>query len=272
MGGLGLDEAIDLAGDASFPASDPPCWTPTHAGGPAHRQSGEPELLRDVIARIKDDAHALRARAFPARVAFVEERFEEIGLAVKRRPSESANAEVLIVGSEQPATSVILGARHDTDDVMATATLIAVAHALAGSQLPRTVRFVAFGGGPRGSARYLDDLLRSGPTVAAMVAIEAIGAGARRVAFVGGWSARSVTRRATEAFAKGACGVEGAAWHLPPILSSIRSSVAGAFVDREIPAFMVTDGRGPKWRIDDDRIGRTSAALVSVIRELAKVE
>ena len=56
MGGLGLDEAIDLAGDASFPASDPPCWTPTHVGGPARRQSGEPELLRDVIARIKDDA------------------------------------------------------------------------------------------------------------------------------------------------------------------------------------------------------------------------
>lgn len=267
-----MDEAIDLAGDASFPASDPPCWTPTHAGGPANRQSGEPELLRDVVARIKDDAQALRALAPAARVAYVEERFEEIGLAVKRRPSESANAEVLIVGDEQPATSVVIGARHDADDVMAVATLIAVAHALAGCQLPRTVRLVAFAGGPRGSTRYLDDLLRSGPKVAAMIAIEAIGAGARRVAFVGGWSTRGVTRRATEAFAKGCCGVEGAAWHLPPILSSIRSSVAGAFVDREIPAFMVTDGRGSKWRIDDDRIGRTSAALVCVVRELAKIE
>ncbi|MBX3198136.1 MAG: M20/M25/M40 family metallo-hydrolase [Labilithrix sp.] len=203
---LGLEETVDAAGRDSFPASDPPCWSPIHLGAPAATARRDPEMFYDVVQRIRDDVRlfsevigerndrssaALRnlARAADA----IEDRFRDAGAPVRRRRVDAAawNVEAVLRGERIPEESVVVGAHYDTargspgadDNASGVAMLLALAHALPARRLYRTVRLVAFaaeeaphtGTGATGSRRYLEDLRREGPRVTAMIDVEAVG-------------------------------------------------------------------------------------------------
>lgn len=201
----GLEATVDAAGMDSFPASDPPAWSATHAGTPASVLPGS-EMFHDVVQRLRDDVHLLsdaigerndqspRARQGLDRAAsMIEERFHAAGLPVKRRKVNewASNVEAVVRGAERPAESVVVGAAYDTargspgadEGASGVAALVALAHELQGLPLARTVRLVAFaaerpphaGTEGAGSQRYLDEVRREGIRVVAMVNLDALG-------------------------------------------------------------------------------------------------
>jgi hypothetical protein len=203
-GGLGPDETIDLVGMDSFPASDPPSWSATHAGGPVAPRG--PEMLRDVIQRIREDVRLLSdeigerndrspqaLRNLERAAAAIERRFEETGLPVKRRRASDStfNIEAVVRGGDRAVESVVVGAHYDSpprspgaeDNASGVAALLALAHALQGVPHARTVRLVAFANGVpphagtehTGSACYERELSREGPRVTSMLSLASLG-------------------------------------------------------------------------------------------------
>lgn len=202
---LGLDATIDLAGDGSFPASDPPPWNPTRSGAPGDHDPGwEVPLLHEIVQQLRDDVALLRSafgrgggtaeRSRTGRLRLrrnadaIEERFQDLLVPVKRRPAargaNPSNIEAVLLGDTLRAESVVVGARYASvvgpqeDRATGIAVLLALARILRTGDHGRTIRLVALERGTSASAgqeRYLEALLAEGPRVTAMLRLEGLG-------------------------------------------------------------------------------------------------
>jgi hypothetical protein len=285
------DELVDEVGDETFPASDAPGWSPTHVGGPLSSPSPlatehGPEAVR---ALLRADIERL-SRSFPdfdftqrrsAREETVAHAMLGAGRAVVREPVDEG-LEVRTVESEQlgiqrDASSVLLGARYDLDDVSGVAALLSLARALAPLRLMRSVRFVAFADAPpqSGSGRYAERLWVGGVGVHATVSLVRLDLTRDREAsllLIGGFRSAALVGGAGEAFRR-ASRVGLRTLSLPAWLPGLRASDYAEFLRRGWPSMMVVDR--PPWRAraagtpDVDRIAAAIPGLVAMTTRLA---
>lgn len=323
---LGLDEIVDLAGEGSFPASDPPSWSPIHLGPPG----GELEpcsLFRDVVQQLRDDVFLLSGvigerndRSRPAKhnldlaADAIESRMKDARLPVRRRPVDGAvcNVEAVLRGESAAGESVVVGAHYDTpsgspgadDNASGVALLIALAHALRGARLARTVRLVAFaaeepphlGGPSTGSAAYVRALKREGPRVMSMLSLEGLGAFVdepapwplrlsrvlrSEVAIVGDRRARALLGRVEASFASAREEIAVAPLRHPALFATVRVQSSSVFARAGIPALLLTSTAPLRWRrrpaekdtpdrLDYERLASISVALARAVSDLAR--
>jgi Zn-dependent M28 family amino/carboxypeptidase len=297
-------------------------WT-----GPLPPLTDKEQSIRDnlthhvaMLAGHIGERNVWRPEAMNAAAGYIRKTLEGTGYAVNVQafPSRGLtvnNIEAILPGHRAADEIIVVGAHYDTvadcpganDNASGVAVMLELARLLAGSTLPRTVRFVAFAneeapffyGDEMGSNRYAKRAQAQGERIDAMVSLETLGfytdeTGTQKypfpfswfyphtgnfVGFVGNLSSRSLVRRAIGAFrASTAFPSEGVA--APSGIEGIHWSDHWAFWEAGYPAIMVTDTapfRYPYYhtsldtpqQLDYTGLARVTGGLAEVVAVLA---
>lgn len=297
-------------------------WT-----GPLPPLTDREQLIHDNLKRHVEmlagsigERNVWRPDAMAAAAGYIRKTLEEAGYVVNVQsfPSRGLtvnNLEAVLPGHGAPDEIIVVGAHYDTvagcpganDNASGVAALLELARLLAGTTLPRTVRFVAFAneeapffyGDEMGSNLYAARAHAQGEHIEAMLSLETIGyftdqPGSQQypfpfslfypdtgnfIGFVGNLSSRRLVRRAIGAFrASTAFPSEGVA--APSGMEGVHWSDHWSFWEAGYPAIMVTDTapfRYPHYhtttdtpeQLDYTGLARVTGGLAEVVGALA---
>ena len=274
----------------------------------------------EALAGRIGERNVWRPKAMSAAAGYIRETLEDTGYVVNVHPFTSRgqtvnNIEAILPGHGEADEIIVVGAHYDSvagcpgadDNASGVAALLELARLLAGTTLPRTVRFVAFAneeapffyGDEMGSNRYAARAHAQGERIEAMLSLETLGyytdqPGSQLypfpfslfypdtgnfIGFVGNLSSRSLVRRAVGAFrTTTAFPSEGVA--APSGIEGIHWSDHWSFWEAGYPAIMVTDTapfRYPHYheasdtpqQLDYTGLARVTGGLADVIEVLA---
>jgi len=295
--------------------------------GPLPPLTGREQLIHDNLKRHVaelagriGERNVWRPEALADAAGYIRKTLEDAGYAVSVQPFASRgmtvnNLEAVLPGHTAADEIIVIGAHYDSvvgspganDNASGVAALLELARLLAGTTLPRTVRFVAFAneeapffyGDEMGSKRYAARARAQDERIEAMLSLETIGyytdqpASQRYpfpfsffypetgnfIGFVGNLSSWRLVRRAIGTFrASTAFPSEGVA--APGRMEGVHWSDHWSFWQAGYPAIMVTDTalyRYPHYhstadtpeKLDYTGLARVTGGLVDVIAALA---